>query len=583
MIRELMKSIREYKRDSILAPVYVSLEVIMEVIIPMMMAWLIDNGIDTGNLKYIWGMGAVLAVAAMISLLFGALSGKAAARASAGFAKNLRKDMYDNVQNFSFYNIDKFSTASIVTRLTTDVTNVQNAYQMIIRMAVRGPFMIIFSMIMAFGINSRLAMIFLGVVPVLGIGLYFIMTKAHPVFERVFRTYDSLNNVVQENLHGIRVVKSYVSEDYEVEKFGKISGSIYRDFTKAEKLLAFNMPLMQFCVYACMLLISWFGARTIVLTGGDPVNGMSTGQLMSLITYTMQILMSLMMLSMVFVMITMARASAERIVEIKTEISDLKNKEKPVTEVPNGSVDFEQVDFSYTKDTRKLCLSGVDLHISSGETVGIIGGTGASKTSLVQLIPRLYDATAGQVRVGGIDVRDYDIESLRNQVAMVLQKNVLFSGTIRDNLRWGNEQATDEQLIHACRLAQADEFVRSFPDGYDTYIEQGGSNVSGGQKQRLCIARALLKKPKILILDDSTSAVDTKTDAQIRRAFREEIPDTTKFIIAQRVSSIQDADKIIVMDRGRIQAVGTHEELLAGNDIYREVYESQVKGGGQDE
>ena len=583
MIRELMKSIREYKRDSILAPVYVSLEVIMEVIIPMMMAWLIDNGIDTGNLKYIWGMGAVLAVAAMISLLFGALSGKAAARASAGFAKNLRKDMYDNVQNFSFYNIDKFSTASIVTRLTTDVTNVQNAYQMIIRMAVRGPFMIIFSMIMAFGINSRLAMIFLGVVPVLGIGLYFIMTKAHPVFERVFRTYDSLNNVVQENLHGIRVVKSYVSEDYEVEKFGKISGSIYRDFTKAEKLLAFNMPLMQFCVYACMLLISWFGARTIVLTGGDPVNGMSTGQLMSLITYTMQILMSLMMLSMVFVMITMARASAERIVEIKTEISDLKNKEKPVTEVPNGSVDFEQVDFSYTKDTRKLCLSGVDLHISSGETVGIIGGTGASKTSLVQLIPRLYDATAGQVRVGGIDVRDYDIESLRNQVAMVLQKNVLFSGTIRDNLRWGNEQATDEELIHACQLAQADEFVRSFPDGYDTYIEQGGSNVSGGQKQRLCIARALLKKPKILILDDSTSAVDTKTDAQIRRAFREEIPDTTKFIIAQRVSSIQDADKIIVMDRGRIQAVGTHEELLAGNDIYREVYESQVKGGGQDE
>lgn len=583
MIRELMKSIREYKRDSILAPVYVSLEVIMEVTIPMMMAWLIDNGIDTGNLKYIWGMGAVLAVAAMISLLFGALSGKAAARASAGFAKNLRKDMYDNVQNFSFYNIDKFSTASIVTRLTTDVTNVQNAYQMIIRMAVRGPFMIIFSMIMAFGINSRLAMIFLGVVPVLGIGLYFIMTKAHPVFERVFRTYDSLNNVVQENLHGIRVVKSYVSEDYEVEKFGKISGSIYRDFTKAEKLLAFNMPLMQFCVYACMLLISWFGARTIVLTGGDPVNGMSTGQLMSLITYTMQILMSLMMLSMVFVMITMARASAERIVEIKTEISDLKNKEKPVTEVPNGSVDFEQVDFSYTKDTRKLCLSGVDLHISSGETVGIIGGTGASKTSLVQLIPRLYDATAGQVRVGGIDVRDYDIESLRNQVAMVLQKNVLFSGTIRDNLRWGNEQATDEELIHACRLAQADEFVRSFPDGYDTYIEQGGSNVSGGQKQRLCIARALLKKPKILILDDSTSAVDTKTDAQIRRAFREEIPDTTKFIIAQRVSSIQDADKIIVMDRGRIQAVGTHEELLAGNDIYREVYESQVKGGGQDE
>ncbi|WP_027295490.1 ABC transporter ATP-binding protein [Robinsoniella sp. KNHs210] len=583
MIKKLMKSIREYKRDSLLTPFFVSLEVVMEVIIPLLMAMLIDYGIDGKDLGYIWRMGIFLVVSAMISLIFGALSGKYAASASAGFAKNLRKDMYYNVQNFSFSNIDKFSTASIVTRLTTDITNVQNAYQMIIRMAVRSPIMLVFSMIMAFGINVQMAFIFLCAIPILGIGLWVIMTKAHPIFERVFRTYDKLNNVVQENLHGIRVVKSYVREEHENGKFKEISGSIYSDFSKAEKLLAFNMPLMQFCMYACMLLVSWFGARAIVASGNNPAVGMSTGQLMSLITYAMQILMSLMMLSMVFVMITMSRASAERIVEILTEESSLKNGEHPVMEVKDGSVVFADVNFSYVDDQNKLCLKNVNLEIKSGETVGIIGGTGAAKTTLVQLIPRLYDVTSGNLLVGGRDVRSYDIETLRDQVAMVLQKNILFSGTIKENLRWGNESATDEELIHACILAQADDFVQSFPNKYDTYIEQGGSNVSGGQKQRLCIARALLKKPKILILDDSTSAVDTRTDAMIRKAFAEEIPDTTKFIIAQRISSVQDADKIIVMDGGYIQDVGTHEELLAGSNIYREVYESQVKGGVEDE
>lgn len=579
MIRDLMKSIREYKKDSILTPTFVSLEVVMEVIIPLLMARLIDYGIERADLAYIWKMGLLLVVMAMISLMFGALSGRYAAKASAGFAKNLRKDMYYHVQEFSFSNIDKFSTASIVTRLTTDVTNVQNAYQMTIRMAVRSPIMLLFSMIMAFGINVRMALIFLGAVPVLGVGLWLIMTKAHPIFERVFSTYDKLNNVVQENLHGIRVVKSYVREEHEIEKFEKISSSIYQDFSKAEKLLAFNMPLMQFCMYACMILVSWFGAKAIVASGNDPAVGMSTGQLMSLITYAMQILMSLMMLSMVFVMITMSRASVERISELLREESDLHNGEAPVMEVPDGSVTFRNVNFSYAKDKNKLCLKHVNLDIASGETVGIIGGTGASKTTLVQLIPRLYDVTEGEVLVGGVDVRRYDVEVLRDQVAMVLQKNVLFSGTIKENLRWGNEHATEEELIHACKLARADEFIQTFPKGYDTYIEQGGSNVSGGQKQRLCIARALLKKPKILVLDDSTSAVDTKTDALIRKAFREEIPDTTKFIIAQRISSVQDADKIIVMDGGMIQDVGTHEELLKSSSIYQEVYESQMKGG----
>lgn len=577
MIKTLLKSVREYKRDSILAPIFVTLEVVMEVIIPLLMAMLIDKGIDAGNMNYILKIGIALAISCVISLVFGALSGKFAASASAGFAKNLRKDMFYNVQNFSFSNIDKFSASSIVTRLTTDITNVQNAYQMIVRIAVRGPIMIIFSLIMAFGINHKLSLVFLLAIPVLGGGLYFIMTHAHPIFERVFKIYDKLNNVVQENLRGIRVVKSFVREDFEEKKFKNVSEDIYDDFVKAEKLLAFNAPLMQFAAYGCMLFISWFGAKLIV------ASTMTTGELTSLIAYTMQILMNLMMLSMVFVMITMARASSERIVEILDEKSDLTNPENPVYEIKNGDISFRNVNFGYSKKKRKLCLKSINLDIKSGETVGIIGGTGSSKSSLVQLIPRLYDTTDGEVIVGDRNVKEYDIESLRDEVAMVLQKNVLFSGTIKENLRWGNDHATDEEIERVCKLAQADEFIQTFPDKYDTYIEQGGSNVSGGQKQRLCIARALLKKPKILILDDSTSAVDTKTDASIRRAFREEIPNTTKIIIAQRISSVEDADKIIVMDNGEINGIGTHEELLKNNEIYSEVYNSQVKGGGDDE
>ena len=577
MIKTLLKSVREYKRDSILAPIFVTLEVVMEVVIPLLMAMLIDKGIDAGNMNYILKIGIALAISCVISLVFGALSGKFAASASAGFAKNLRKDMFYNVQNFSFSNIDKFSASSIVTRLTTDITNVQNAYQMIVRIAVRGPIMIIFSLIMAFGINHKLSLVFLLAIPVLGGGLYFIMTHAHPIFERVFKIYDKLNNVVQENLRGIRVVKSFVREDFEEKKFKNVSEDIYDDFVKAEKLLAFNAPLMQFAAYGCMLFISWFGAKLIV------ASTMTTGELTSLIAYTMQILMNLMMLSMVFVMITMARASSERIVEILDEKSDLTNPENPVYEIKNGDISFRNVNFGYSKKKRKLCLKSINLDIKSGETVGIIGGTGSSKSSLVQLIPRLYDTTDGEVIVGDRNVKEYDIESLRDEVAMVLQKNVLFSGTIKENLRWGNDHATDEEIERVCKLAQADEFIQTFPDKYDTYIEQGGSNVSGGQKQRLCIARALLKKPKILILDDSTSAVDTKTDASIRRAFREEIPNTTKIIIAQRISSVEDADKIIVMDNGEINGIGTHEELLKNNGIYSEVYNSQVKGGGDDE
>lgn len=579
MVRKLLRSVREYKTSSLLAPLFVTCEVILEVIIPMLMANLIDFGIEAGNMQYILKMGLALVIFCIVSLTFGALSGKYAAVASAGFAKNLREDMYNKVQEYSFSNIDKFSTASIVTRLTTDITNIQNAYMMSIRVAVRCPIMLIFALFMAFQINSYLAPIFVIAIPILAVGLVIIISNAKRIFERIFRTYDKLNNVVQENLHGIRVVKSFVREDHETEKFCSVSKEIYQDFSKAEKILAFNAPLMQFCAYGCMLLISWLGAKLIVASGNNPAVGMTTGDLTSMFSYTMQILMSLMMFSMVFVMITISYASMERAEEILDEKSDLHNPENPVYEVKDGSIEFDHVNFVYGKNADKLCLDNVNLKIPSGATVGIIGGTGSSKSTLVQLIPRLYDATEGAVKVGGRDVREYDIESLREEVAMVLQKNVLFSGTIKDNLRWGKEDATDEEMRHVCQLAQADEFIQTFPDGYDTYIEQGGTNVSGGQKQRLCIARALLKKPKILILDDSTSAVDTKTDALIRMAFREEIPNTTKIIIAQRISSVEDADLILVLDDGKINGMGTHQELLANNEIYREVYESQQKGG----
>lgn len=579
MVRKLLRSVREYKTSSLLAPLFVTCEVILEVIIPMLMANLIDFGIEAGNMQYILKMGLALIICCIVSFTFGALSGKYAAVASAGFAKNLREDMYNKVQEYSFSNIDKFSTASIVTRLTTDITNIQNAYMMSIRVAVRCPIMLIFALFMAFQINSHLAPIFVIAIPILAVGLVIIISNAKRIFERVFRTYDKLNNVVQENLHGIRVVKSFVREDHETEKFCSVSKEIYQDFSKAEKILAFNAPLMQFCAYGCMLLISWLGAKLIVASGNNPAVGMTTGDLTSMFSYTMQILMSLMMFSMVFVMITISYASMERAEEILDEKSDLHNPENPVYEVKDGSIEFDHVNFAYGKNADKLCLDNVNLKIPSGATVGIIGGTGSSKSTLVQLIPRLYDATEGAVKVGGRDVREYDIESLREEVAMVLQKNVLFSGTIKDNLRWGKEDATDEEMRHVCQLAQADEFIQTFPDGYDTYIEQGGTNVSGGQKQRLCIARALLKKPKILILDDSTSAVDTKTDALIRMAFRKEIPNTTKIIIAQRISSVEDADLILVLDDGKINGMGTHEELLAHNEIYREVYESQQKGG----
>lgn len=573
MIKRLSQCIREYKKDAILSPLYVLVESLLDVAIPFVMAGLIDKGIEAGNMSMILRYGAILVGFALVALTFGALSGRSCARTTAGFARNLRHDMFHHLQVYSFSNIDKFSSAGLVTRLTTDVSNVQNAFMMIIRTLIRCPAMLIFAMVMSFRINHDISLIFLAVIPILGVGLYLIIKHVHPVFERVFKTYDRLNGVVQENLSGIRVVKNFVREDHEIEKFDTISGTIYKDFSLAERILALNSPLMQGCVYACMILVSWLGAKQIV------IGNMSTGNLMSFFTYIMQILSSLMMLSMVFVMITMSRASAERIVEVLDEESDITNCDNPVYEVKDGSVEFTDVSFSYAKRPDKTVLDDIDLIIPFGQTVGIIGGTGSSKSSLVQLIPRLYDVTGGCVKVGGIDVRNYDLQTLRHNVAMVLQKNTLFSGTIKENLCWGNPDATDEELVHACRLAQADDFIRTFPDGYDTYIEQGGTNVSGGQKQRLCIARAILRKPKILILDDSTSAVDTKTDALIRQAFREEIPNTTKIIIAQRISSVMDADQIVVMDNGRINACGTHEELLANNEIYREVYESQQKGG----
>ena len=577
MLKRLAGCVRQYKGASLLSPLFVVLEVIMEVIIPLLMAKLIDDGIDGANQAAILKTGGILAVCCILSLLFGILAGHFAAKASAGFAKNIRHDLFHAVQGFSFFNIDRFSASSLVTRLTTDVTNLQNAYQMIVRVALRSPAMLIFSLAMAIRISPKLSIIFLIVIPILGAFVFFLMSSVHPIFERVFRTYDKLNNVVQENVHGVRVVKAFVREDYEISKFAKISQKIYADFCKAEGRLSFSMPGMQVAVYSCMLLLSWFGARIIVGSGGSDL---TTGELMSLMTYALQILGALMMLSMIFVMVVISRASAERIVEVLDEQSDLTNPEHPVLKVADGSVDFSHVSFSYSKRMDKCCLKDIDLHIPSGMTVGILGGTGSSKSSLVQLIPRLYDTTAGTVKVGGVDVKDYDLDTLRNAVAMVLQKNVLFSGTIKENLRWGNEQATDAELQEACRLANADEFIATFPKGYDTYLEQGGANVSGGQKQRLCIARALLKKPKILILDDSTSAVDTKTDAGIRAALKTYLPETTKFIIAQRISSLQDSDLILVLDGGVINGMGTHEELLQTNAIYQEIYEEQTKKGG---
>lgn len=573
-LRILLKQVKEYKTASVITPIFMILEVLMETMIPFLMASIIDNGVNAGNLEHIYKVGGIMIIVALLGLLAGLAGGRFGAKASAGFAKNLREAMFNNIQTFSFANIDKYSTAGLVTRLTTDVTNIQNSYQMILRMMMRAPSSMICALIMAFSINARLSLIYLAAVLILGIILFFIISHATRYFRMAFPKYDELNASVQENVSAIRVVKAYVREELETSKFHKASENIYNIFVKAEKNIIFNAPLMQFTVYTCIILISWLGAKMIV------GSTLTTGELMSLLAYCMNILMSLMMLSMVFVMISMSVASAERIAEVLSETSDIHNPENPVYEVSDGSITFSNVDFAYDKSNDEPVLKNINLKIHSGETIGIIGGTGSAKTSLVNLLSRLYDVTAGEVLVGGLNVKEYDIESLRNQVSVVLQNNVLFSGTIYDNLRWGDINASEEECKRVCHLACADEFIEKLPNGYETYIEQGGTNVSGGQKQRLCIARALLKKPKILILDDSTSAVDTATDAKIRRAFREEIPNTTKLIIAQRISSVQDADRIIVMDEGRVNGFGTHEELLKSNEIYREVYESQTSGGG---
>ena len=576
MIKTLLAQVKEYKKASLLAPMFAVLEVFMEVLIPLVMAEIIDNGIGKNNTGYAIRMGLLMLGLAMLSLAFGVAAGRFAAQASSGFARNLRKGMFENIQTFAFSNIDRYSTAGLVTRMTTDVTNVQNSYQMILRMCTRAPITLICALAMTIYINASLSWVFLVAIVVLGAALAFIVKTAFPVFNAMFRKYDALNASVQENVTAIRVVKSYVRENHEISKMQKACAELCLMSVKAEKIICYNMPVMQLTVYGCMLSISWFGAHLVVS------GSMTTGQLMSMFNYVMNILMSLMMISMIFVMLTMSKASMDRIAEILTEEAEIKNPEHPVKSVADGSIEFDHVNFAYGKNSKNV-LEDVSIRIRSGETIGIIGGTGGSKSTFVQMIPRLYDTTGGEVRVGGRNVRDYDLETLRDQVSMVLQKNVLFAGTIKDNLRWGDQNASDEEIEHVCKLAQADEFIQTFPDKYDTWIEQGGTNVSGGQKQRLCIARALLKKPKILILDDSTSAVDTKTDAMIRKAFREEIPETTKLIIAQRISSIQDADRIIVLEEGKIHGVGTHEELLASNSIYRDVYESQMKGGTDDE
>lgn len=580
IIRVLKKSIREYKRDSILTPILVAFESLTECFLPLMVATLVNKMQNGCDLSVIVKYGVILIIMACFSLLFGALAGIAAANASAGFGKNLRKDLFVAVQNFSFENIDRFSASSLVTRMTTDVTNVQMAYMMIIRTVIRAPLMLIFSLIMGFVMGGRLALIFLFTIPVLGIGLGLVIKKTMPLFRKVFRKYDNLNNSVQENINGIRVVKSFVREDFEMKKFNTAAEDVCNDFTRAEKILALNNPMMQFCIYVVMIFVMTFGSFLVVNFGGAIIQ---VGQLSSLLTYSFQILMSLMMLSMVFVMVTISMESCERIVAVLEEKHTISNPKNPIYEVKDGSIDFNNVSFKYSKRADRYALANINLHIKSGQTIGILGGTGSSKTSLVNLISRLYDVTEGEVKVAGVNVKDYDLVTLRDAVSVVLQKNVLFSGSIKENLRWGNKDATDEEIVEACHLACADEFIEQFPDKYDTHIEQGGTNVSGGQKQRLCIARALLKKPKILILDDSTSAVDTKTDAIIRAGFKKFIPETTKIIIAQRVSSVQDADQIIIMNNGSIEAIGTHDELLASNPIYQEVYYSQNKGGEQDE